>query len=189
MVTFAVVGFLGYIAITKAVENIAAQNATKQNRPIVAMVDAFRISLEEHANTLGKVFAKEFHGAITLDTSTRTTTGQHSSYVLATDGVAINNNLAFVDRFTEMTGATATVFIREGDDFLRVTTSLKKESGERAMGTFLGTGHPGYQILLSGQHYLGKAKLFGRDYMARYDPIKDCQRQCHRYSVYRSRLY
>jgi len=67
--------------------------------------------------------------------------------------------------------------VRDGDDFMRVSTSLKKADGSRALGTFLGKTHPGYQALISGQEYEGYAKLFGKDYMTVYRPVKDVQGQ------------
>jgi len=78
------------------------------------------------------------------------------------------------DRFTSMTGGSvATIFEKKGDDFLRIATSLKKEDGSRAVGTTLDRGHPAYPLLLKGESYIGKATLFGKDYMTKYVPVKD----------------
>lgn len=76
-----------------------------------------------------------------------------------------------IDRFTEHTNAVATIFMTEGDDFRRVRTSLKKDDGSRAVGTFLGKKHPGYALLRAGKPYTGKAELFGRTYMTVYRPV------------------
>src|SRR5439155_20487989 len=67
----------------------------------------------------------------------------------------------------------ATVFSRKGDDFLRITTSLKKENGERALGTLLGKTHPAFAGLMQDKAYVGRAILFGKPYMTRYEPIHD----------------
>ena len=78
------------------------------------------------------------------------------------------------DRFTSITdGSVATIFEKKGEDFLRIATSLKKEDGSRALGTTLDRGHPAYQLLLKGEIYIGKATLFGKDYMTKYVPVKD----------------
>ncbi|MBO2632195.1 methyl-accepting chemotaxis protein [Shewanella algae] len=87
----------------------------------------------------------------------------------------LNSSRSKVDRYANLTGGNATVFVRDGDDFLRIATSLKKADGSRALGTYLGTKHPGYQKLIQGQVYEGYAKLFGRDYMTVYRPVKDAQ--------------
>lgn len=90
---------------------------------------------------------------------------------LAHEREQINASKSKVDRFSSLTGGTATVFVRDGDDFIRISTSLKKADGQRALGTYLGTKHPGYAALLKGQEYEGYAKLFGKDYMTVYRPI------------------
>ncbi len=88
-------------------------------------------------------------------------------------GVPVNNDFSAVDKFTKDTGGVATVFARKGDDFERVTTSLKKQDGSRALGTLLGSGHPAYPLMLAGQSYTGPAVLFDTPYMTHYEPIKD----------------
>jgi len=88
-------------------------------------------------------------------------------------GVPVNNDFGAVDKFNKDTGGVATVFARKGDDFERVTTSLKKQDGSRALGTLLGAAHPAHKLMLAGQSYTGPAVLFGTPYMTHYEPIKD----------------
>jgi len=88
-------------------------------------------------------------------------------------GVPVNGDFSAVDKFNRNTGGVATVFARKGDDFERVTTSLKKQDGSRAMGTLLGSAHPAHPLMLAGQSYTGPAQLFGKAYMTHYEPIKD----------------
>ncbi|MBL8449127.1 MAG: Cache 3/Cache 2 fusion domain-containing protein [Dechloromonas sp.] len=83
----------------------------------------------------------------------------------------LNNRFNEVDRFTQKTGAVATLFVRKGEDFVRVTTSVKKENGERAVGTALAKEHPAYAALAGNKAYVGPAKLFGKDYYTSYRPI------------------
>jgi methyl-accepting chemotaxis protein-2 (aspartate sensor receptor) len=82
-------------------------------------------------------------------------------------------NFTHVDAFTARSGATATVFVRSGREFIRVSTSLKTEDGRRAVGTILDHEHPGYRRLLEGLNYRGPAVLFGRQYMTSYEPVRD----------------
>jgi len=88
-------------------------------------------------------------------------------------GTSLTDNFTAVDKFTQFTGGVATVFSRKGDDFLRITTSLKKENGERALGTLLGKTHPAFAGLMQDKAYVGRAILFGKPYMTRYEPIHD----------------
>jgi methyl-accepting chemotaxis protein-2 (aspartate sensor receptor) len=85
----------------------------------------------------------------------------------------LNLNYGEVDRFTFKTRSTGTLFVARGEDFVRVTTSVKKQNGERAVGTVLERSHPGYRMLRAGQPYTGYATLFGKQYMTQYEPIRD----------------
>jgi methyl-accepting chemotaxis protein len=85
----------------------------------------------------------------------------------------LNGETGDVDDFNKMTGGVATVFMRKGEDFERVTTSLKKENGERAVGTLLARDHPAYPLMLKGENYTGRAVLFGKPYMTHYEALKD----------------
>ncbi len=85
----------------------------------------------------------------------------------------LNNNFAEVDEFKQMSGGVATLFVRSGEDFIRVSTSLTKQDGSRAIGTALDHQHPAYQRLLGGQGYVGRAVLFDRSYMTQYSPVRD----------------
>ncbi|HSX63172.1 MAG TPA: Cache 3/Cache 2 fusion domain-containing protein, partial [Pseudoxanthomonas sp.] len=105
------------------------------------------------------------------------TIGEFQTPLLSFGGHAINLDFSAVDRFTEATGSVATVFARTGDDFVRVSTSLTNEQGERVIGTALDHAHPAYPLMLQDQSYTGPARLFGRDYMTHYRPLKDASGQ------------
>ena len=78
-----------------------------------------------------------------------------------------------VDRFTQDTGAVVTVFVRNGDEFTRVATSVRNEKGDRVIGTRLAHESPAYPRVLKNQAYTGRTRLFGRDYMTHYRPLLD----------------
>jgi methyl-accepting chemotaxis protein len=88
-----------------------------------------------------------------------------------------NNPLAgkfeLIDKLTQEYDLPITIFQKTGNnDFLRVSTSLKNDKGERAYGTLLGKEkHPGYQTLMSGDSYFGMANLFGTNYVTAYVPL------------------
>jgi methyl-accepting chemotaxis protein len=88
-------------------------------------------------------------------------------------GMLLNNDFSEVDTFNRTNGGVATIFMRKGDDFERISTSLKKENGERAMGTLLVRSHPAYPLMIEGKTYTGRAVLFGKPYMTHYEAVKD----------------
>jgi len=63
--------------------------------------------------------------------------------------------------------------VRNGDSFVRVATSLRKEDGERAIGTQLDSTSPALAPVLRGDIYRGLALLFGKRYITQYQPMKD----------------
>ena len=78
-----------------------------------------------------------------------------------------------VDRATSYVGGTATLFVYDdaANQFVRRTTNVKKENGERAVGTHLAADHPGQAILHRGEAYKGPAILFGRRFYTAYQPV------------------
>ena len=80
---------------------------------------------------------------------------------------------AIVDRAVSYTGGNATLFVYDdaSNQFIRRSTNLKKENGERAVGTQLAPDHPGQQLLRKGQPYKGPAVLFSKTYMTAYYPV------------------
>ncbi|WP_425991425.1 methyl-accepting chemotaxis protein [Afipia sp. DC4300-2b1] len=80
-----------------------------------------------------------------------------------------------VDRATSYVGGNATLFVYDDatGQFVRKTTNVKKENGDRAVGTQLAPDHPAQAVLRSGQAYKGPAVLFGKSFMTAYQPVFD----------------
>lgn len=80
---------------------------------------------------------------------------------------------AIVDRAVGYSGGNATLFVHDeaSNQFVRRTTNVKKENGDRAVGTQLAADHPAQPILRRGEAYKGPATLFGKTFMTAYYPI------------------
>ena len=84
-----------------------------------------------------------------------------------------------VDQVTSLLGSATTVFQRMNDDgdLLRVATSVIKDDGTRALGTYIpatgadGTPNAVVQAVLAGQDYYGTATVVGQLYVTAYSPI------------------
>jgi len=149
------------------------QSLRKEVDLLEKMFDFYHSTVMDNTEKLGALFFQLYDGTFSVDGTETVRIGAYNSPLIYHDGQVVNLNFDQVDEFTRLTGGTATVFVRYQDDFLRVATSLKNEKGERAIGTLLGKQHPGYEKLIANQQYDGYAHLFGRDYMARYTPVKD----------------
>ncbi len=88
--------------------------------------------------------------------------------------------VVLVDDISGVTGGVATLFQRISDTgMLRVATTVKAASGQRAIGTFIpelnpgGKANPVIATLLKGEPYIGRARVVGRWMLTAYVPIKD----------------
>src|SRR5260370_9853785 len=77
-----------------------------------------------------------------------------------------------VDRATSYVGGTATLFAYDeaSQQFVRRTTNVKKENGDRAVGTQLAGDHPAQAVLRRGGAYKGPAMLFRRPCYTAHQP-------------------
>ena len=154
----------------KEINTVSDTHQEKEVSLITSQLEAHFEAITDMTNVLSAVLHDEF-SALTVDPNETVRIGSINSPLVTLEGETLNLNFKKIDQFTRSTGATATIFVRDGEDFLRATTSLKKENGTRAIGTYLGNQHPGYQKLISGQSYVGKAYLFGKNYMTKYVPV------------------
>jgi methyl-accepting chemotaxis protein-2 (aspartate sensor receptor) len=115
----------------------------------------------------------QFDGTFTLDTGAMVTVGDKQVPTLKSGGRPLNLDFTAPDLFTRQTGGNATIFAASGDDFVRVSTSVKKENGDRAIGTVLDHASPAYAAIRAGKPFVGLVKLFGKQFMTDYEPIRD----------------
>jgi len=139
---------------------------------MVQTMDTYNGALEEGAKQLYKIFATNFQSFYIIEDEKIGVNGVQTP-LLASGGTTLNNNFSAVGNFSDLTGDIATVFAKDGDDFVRISTSLLKEDGTRAMGTYLGKKSPAYEPIMNKQTYVGYARLFGKDYVTVYAPILD----------------
>ena len=93
--------------------------------------------------------------------------------VLYFGATKMNNFVDVVDDVTKQNGGTATLFVRTGDDYVRVATNVMKDDGARAVGTILDPKGPAIQAIKKGEPYYGEANILGKPYITGYEPIKD----------------
>jgi len=169
------IGSLGLATVLLCVSVFMSVNLTGRERDWVARwvgakvqaiadsADAFDVTSRVLVDKFYASFAGEFASDFALDPADGS---------LSNHGQKVGGVFDKVDAFAQNSGGVATVFARKGDDFERVSTSLKNEKGERVTGTLLDRKHPAYARILDGQTYVGRATLFGKPYMTRYEPIR-----------------
>lgn len=174
-----VIGVFGLGAVLFShylLDRLESSEIAHLEREVQLIVDdlvSYERSLEEHAGMIGKVFAAEFEPVFTVDGTSIQRSGDIDAPVLRNRERVLNDDFTVADRLLASTGAVSSIFVRQGDDFVRISTSLKNEKGERSLGTRLPASHPAAARLLVDQPWTGRVLLFGREWMAHYLPAKD----------------
>lgn len=172
IVSISIFSFIFYINfyLTGYIKQETEQKITANLTGLEQTVKVYNSALEDTARKLFVVFESEFHNFY-INPDEKIKVNGVDTPLMTADAHTLNNNFTKVDAFTNLTGAVATIFALSGDDFIRVSTSLKKEDKSRAMGTFLGKNSPAYESIMKKQKYIGNARLFGEDYITVYSPI------------------
>ena len=84
----------------------------------------------------------------------------------------INNNYDVVDAVRKAHNATATVFVKDGDEFVRVSTNVLTPEGKRGVGTQLAR-NAAYAAVAAGKQHCGPIDVLGTAFDACYNPIRD----------------
>ena len=87
------------------------------------------------------------------------------------NGNSLKYQYDIIDQISSDLSIVATIFVKDGNDYRRITTSITDSSGKRAVDTFLGSGSPAFPSIQSGESYTGKAVIFGGNYVTEYNPI------------------
>ena len=101
----------------------------------------------------------------------------HDAVDLVFGETSTNQDFTIVDATTSLVGGTATFFSRWGEDFVRVSTNVKKDDGSRAIGTILNPRGAAYAKLVDGEAFYGLVNILGKPYVTGYEPVFDARRE------------
>ncbi|RON19158.1 methyl-accepting chemotaxis protein [Pseudomonas brassicacearum] len=149
------------------------EHLASEARLLADQLSTFHGTLRESTQRLAGLFEKRFSAGLSVHPDEPVAVAGTQTPGLHLGSEVLNNNFKEVDEFKQMTAGVATLFVRSGEDFIRVSTSLTKQDGNRAIGTLLDHAHPAYARLMAGQSYVGRALLFDRSYMTQYTPVRD----------------
>ncbi|QSN64723.1 methyl-accepting chemotaxis protein [Caballeronia sp. M1242] len=165
------------LAVTRSageqVDAHALARVESDNRSIVTMIRLYDTAVNAEVTRFMTLFSHRLPNDFALDDTHTVDVAGAATPLLSAGDKPLNGDFSIPDAFLEESGAIATIFARTGDDFVRVTTSLKKQDGSRAVGTMLDRKGPAYGPVLAGRSYIGMAALFGKQYITEYKPVKD----------------
>ena len=89
----------------------------------------------------------------------------------------INGYFDIVDSIEAISGSSATIFQLVDDKLLRISTTVKKLDGQRAVGTYIPSDSPVYKTIMQGETFRGKAYVVNDWYLTTYAPLYDMDSQ------------
>ncbi|KAF5075093.1 Methyl-accepting chemotaxis protein (MCP) signaling domain protein [anaerobic digester metagenome] len=120
------------------------------------------------SNNMLETYLKEQFGTLGLNVN---------SDLVGLNQQPIEGNFAYIDKFSEEMNVVATVFVKKGNDFERLITTIKDKNGKRVIGTTLDTAGKAYAEVSKGNTFWGEADILGSKYMTSYRPIYDTKQQ------------
>lgn len=170
-----------FIAFSWALTHAAGSQVREQvmkridekDKSIAEMIAVFDHALTAEVGRTMTLFESFLPGGFSIDENNKVDINGVAAPTFKAGDRVLDLDYSIPDQFLERSGAIATLFVRNGDDFVRVTTSLKKQDGSRAIGTLLDRKGPAYTLVLSGHTYTGLAALFGKRYVTQYKPVSD----------------
>jgi hypothetical protein len=100
-------------------------------------------------------------------------TGDKTTPGLFFGSTKVNNNFAVVDKVKAEAGGTATLFVKSGDEYVRISTNVPGKVDGRALGTILDPKGKAIVEINAGKAFYGEVDILGTTYVTGYEPIKD----------------
>jgi len=91
---------------------------------------------------------------------------------LMANGQPLYNDFNLVDMIGKETGTKATIFQKFDSGYIRISTNVLKEDGQRAVNTYIPKSSPVVQTIDRGETYTGRAFVVNEWHNAIYIPIK-----------------
>ena len=100
-------------------------------------------------------------------------TGDRSVPILRFGEVKVSSQAKTLINLPEDTKTSLTIFVRDGNQLVRLITSIETKEGNSAVATLLDPEGPVLPKLLDGKVYKGLARILGKLYYTQYVPIFD----------------
>ena len=176
-----------YVLVSQNVRGLVAD----ESRALAAQVlDTAEVSYQINQETVRRyldVAGYFVHGeadlaedsTVALRAENQLTGDTHAARIspITIGGADVTESTELVDRITSLTGATATIFQVIPEGLLRVSTSVRRTNGERAVGTYIPTSSPVYETVMAGDTFEGRAFVVDAWYITEYEPIRDSNGQ------------
>ena len=143
---------------------------------LINVLDATRSLMLERVHCAMRLLRSRGEALGTARTGAPVSVGERRVNDLVLGDRAQANAFALVDGVVEVMEGTATLFVRNDMDFVRVSTNVKKPDGTRAVGTRLDPSGPVIAEIRQGKPFYGVVDILDSPYITGYEPIYDASR-------------
>lgn len=84
------------------------------------------------------------------------------------DGMLIEGNNKVVDKVLQDLSCVASIYKKDGDEFVIVSTNIRDEDGTRITGEKLSHNQDAYESLINNESFLGRTTIHGHTYISTY---------------------
>lgn len=145
------------------------------DKTIRVKLDGDLLLLEQQLKSKGAIFLDE--GRLLEETLVNQVTGESTTMKIpqlqAGVSYKLNGYHDIVDSIETISGSSATIFQLVDDKLLRISTTVKKQDGQRAVGTYIPSDSPVYKAIMQGETFRGKAYVVNNWYLTAYTPLRD----------------
>jgi methyl-accepting chemotaxis protein len=160
--------------ISSAFREEINQNAQNQvamgNDKIISSLSTINQLMLEQVQSAVKILKKE---SLNLGNPSVSVTENSTPEIKFGENSVLDN--AIVDEIKSLTGSSATIFVKDGQDFIRISTNVLKEDGSRAIGTKLDPNGAAIKQILNNKPFYGMVDILGQPYITAYEPVTDEQ--------------
>ena len=154
---------------TKLIKDLEL-NLQEQAGGYLQTAEIYNDSLEANSLILLNVFEKSFLNLRKRGTATVNINGVETLGLY--DGFSrLNKNFDPVDHFKELTGAVSAVYVKDNNEYIRITSSLKDENNERILLDKINPNSETFKNLENKEKFIGLENIAGKNYMSVYSPI------------------
>lgn len=169
-----VIGSLILVKVSIEYEKtVLNEQAELKQRNVMTLLTAIKQSKDAHLETSMAVLKENLKGNIVSGNDV--TVGNTTVKDIVLNDIPLANNNEIVDKVSSISKGVTTVFSWDGKDFIRINTSVKTDSGERAVGTPLNSKGAAYAALTKAnpETFVGVIDILDQPYFTRYEPLKD----------------
>lgn len=166
---------IGMFLLSAYLDSNISENAIKEKESsIKSVIDNLKTTdalIMEQVNIGVRLLQQETNALGNPSLGNYTTIADRRAPNLLFGETPMANNFRLVDRIKDIAGGTATIFVRDGSEFVRITTNVQKSDGSRAIGTILNPNGRAYAKIIDGKPYYGFVNILGNPYLTAYVPI------------------